>query len=161
MTARSITAGAAVALALLVGACSDNTTLTANQKVAISDFKGGANAVCASANQQIVALRAQYTSQFGARAPTADEAHDFLVRSYLPLVDSLVGALHNLGEPTLDRSEWDDIMHRVDNDLVAFKSLAVQDSVKAASTIATPDTRTSTTDAAFKKFGIDECAKNV
>jgi hypothetical protein len=65
MTRRRNTASAAALLGvLLLAACSDSSGLTANKKQTISDFRAGADAVCAGANQAVADTRAVYATQF-------------------------------------------------------------------------------------------------
>jgi hypothetical protein len=161
MTRRWGTASTAGLLgALLLAACSDNGGLTADQKQSISDFRAGADVVCARVNQAVVDTRALYATQYQGRAPTVDEARDFLVRQVLPLVDRKDGDLHNLGEPTLNRSDWDDIMKEVDDRLSALKYAADTDPVKALQDFNRPATAKDSLQRDFEAFGAPECAKN-
>jgi hypothetical protein len=145
---------------VLLAACSDDSGLTANQKHSISDFRAGADAVCARVNQGVGDARVLYGTQFGGRTPTVDEAHDFLVRHVLPLLDSKVGDLHNLGEPTLDRASWDDIMREVDRGLSTFKYAADNDPLTTLKGFNHPTTAKGTLQQQFVAFGAPECAKS-
>lgn len=146
--------------ALLLAACSESATLTGNQKLSISDFRAGADAVCAQLNQAGIETRAVYDTQFAGRTPTVEEAHDFLVRQVLPLLDRQVGDLHNLGEPTLDRASWDAIMREVDRRLSAYKSAAEADPLKTLQDFNQATTAKDTLQQQFVAFGAPECAKN-
>ena len=157
---RSALVSVAMLGGLLLAACSDGADLTANQKLSISDFRAGADAVCAQVNQAVVDVRALYTSEFTGRTPTIDEARDFLVRNVLPLVDKEVGDLHNFGEPTLNRSEWDDIMREIDSRLSAFKTAADTDPLKTLQGFNRPTTAKDSLQRQFEAFGATECAKN-
>jgi hypothetical protein len=161
MTRRRNTASAAALLAaLLLAACSDSSGLTANKKQTISDFRAGADAVCAGANQAVADTRAVYATQFEGRTPTTDEAHDFLVRYVLPVVDKQVGGLHNLGEPTLDRTSWDDIMQQVDARLTTFKRGAESDPLRTLQSFNRPTTVKDSLQRQFETFGATQCAAN-
>ena len=160
MTRRRSALSIALLSGLLLAACSDSGGLTANQKQSISDFRAGAEAVCARLNQAGVDTRALYEAQFAGRTPTADEAHDFLVREVLPLLDKQVGDLHNLGEPTLDRTSWDDIMRAIDRRLSEYKHAADSDPLATLQNFNRPAAVKDTLQQQFAKFGAPECAKN-
>ena len=157
MTRRRSALSIALLSGLLLAACSDSGGLTANQKLSISDFRAGAEAVCARLNQAGVDTRALYEAQFAGRTPTAEEAHDFLVREVLPLLDKQVGDLHNLGEPTLDRTEWDDIMQQLDDRLTAFKNSAESEPVQTLTRFYRPTTVKQPLQRQFETFGATPC----
>jgi hypothetical protein len=160
MTRRTALSTAALLSVMLFAACSDGDGLTANQKQDISNFRAGADAVCARLNQAGLDTRALYDAQFGGRTPTVEEAHDFLVRQVLPLLDRQVGDLHDLGEPTLDRNSWDDIMRQLDRRLSAFKYAADNDPLKTLLDFYRPAPAKDTLQQQFVAFGAPECAKN-
>ena len=145
---------------LLLAACSDDSGLTANQKQSISDFRAGAEAVCARLNQAGVDTRALYEAQFAGRTPTVEEAHDFLVREVLPGLDRQVGDLHNLGEPTLDRTSWDDIMRAIDRRLSEYKHAADNDPLATLQNFKRQTAVKDSLQQQFVDFGVPECAKN-
>jgi hypothetical protein len=150
---------AALVAAVLLSACSESANLTGNQKVSISDFRAGADAICARLNQA-GDTRTLYDAQFGGRTPTVEEAHDFLVRHVLPLLDRQVGDLHDLGEPTLDRTSWDDIMRQLDRRLSTFKYAADSDPLNTLLDFYRPAPAKDSLQQQFVAFGASECAKN-
>jgi hypothetical protein len=149
----------AAMLAAGLVACSDDSGLTGNQKHAISDFRVGADAICARSNVEAQGWRDQYQAEFAGRTPTADEAMSFLVRVVLPQADKQVGDLHNLGEPTLDRTSWDSIMRQVDDGLSSLKASANADPLATVTQIVAVRTAQSEIERAFDAFGAKECAK--
>ncbi|HEV3227026.1 MAG TPA: hypothetical protein VGZ52_09330 [Acidimicrobiales bacterium] len=61
---------------------------------------------------------------------TDADARDFLVNTLLPHMDSAVGAIHRIGEPTKDRVGFDLAVNDLDKDLSALKVAVGTDPVK-------------------------------
>jgi hypothetical protein len=160
MAARTIAGGALAALlALALGACSSDSGLTGNQKQDISSFKANGNAICANANAQIPAALDQAKATSATANATA--AKSFLVNTYIPIVEKEIGDLHNLGEPTLDRTSWDDIRDQLDKILSQLKADTDRDPVTTLQQLAAQPkgSTTSALNKAFTDFGLTECAK--
>ena len=160
MAARTIAGGALVALlALGLAACSDSG-LTGNQKQNISSFQANGNAICANANVQIQAAltQAKSTSATG----SADAAKAFLVNVFIPIVEKELGDLHNLGEPTLNRTDWDEIRNQLDDALSTLKASTDRDPASALQQLVASGKGLSTSalDQKFAAIGLTECAKH-
>lgn len=151
------TLAAVLALSVLAG-CSKDSGLTGNQRVAISDFRAGANSICKARFDTLRALRQEAAARAGTMT-TAAEAKDFFVRKVIPIYDGLVGDLHNLGEPTFDRTPWDDIMRQVDRQLVDAKAAIEADPLRSLSNFEKAPVKDSL-DQAFIAFGTPECGNS-
>jgi uncharacterized lipoprotein len=163
MTARRIVSAVAVLLVLTLAACSDDDGLTGKQKQDISNFRAGANSICATATTAGHAAVAQGLAQYPGGVASVSDAHSYLVTTVIPIFEKELGDLHNLGEPTLDRASWDDMRAQLDTSLTDLKSAADTDPVKTLQAVLTAPqsgTGTSAIDKAAVSFGIEECAKN-
>lgn len=149
-----------VAASILAAACSSASSPGGATKRSISDFRAAADVVCARANSETAAWRSEYQRRFGAQAPNAEQAKQFLVEVVLPQADSAVGDLRDTGEPTLDRSTWDAIMRDVDSQLSRLHSTAESDPVGTAQKVVAPNAGLLTPlKARFDAFGTKECGK--
>lgn len=159
MSARRLVVSIAVVLvSCTLAACSSDSGLTGNQRVAISDFRAGANGVCKGRFDRLRALRQEAAARAGTITSPA-EARDFFVREVIPIYDGLVGDLHNLGEPTLDRASWDDIMRQVDRRLTDTKAAIENDPLRSLSSFEKDPVKDSL-DQAFIAFGTPECGNS-
>jgi hypothetical protein len=89
----------------------------------------GADAICKQGNADLKQALATYKSAHP--NPSADEARDFWVNTYLPRLDRYVGDIHRLGEPTKEKVAWDQAVIALDKALSQLKTEISADPVKA------------------------------
>jgi hypothetical protein len=88
--------------------------------------------------------------------PSEADARDFLVTILLPRIDRGVGDLHRIGEPTKDRTGFDEAILAIDKDLSALKQAVAADAVKVVNNkIAIFDKSAKL----FTDYGFKECGK--
>jgi hypothetical protein len=84
------------------------------------------------------------------------EARDFLVNTLLPRIDTGVGDLHRIGEPTKDRVGFDDALRSLDKDLSTLKQAVGSDPVKVVTSKVVIFSKSAKL---FTDYGFKECGK--
>ena len=145
----------ALGLLVVVAACSsDSGKAQPAPLVEKSTAIATGDAIC----KQLAADVPQMVSAFKAAHPTPTDAdaRDFLVNTLMPRIDSADGAIHRIGEPTKDRTAFDDAVIAFDNDISAIKANVGKDPVAVVST---PIVLFNTSVKPFTDYGFKECGK--
>jgi hypothetical protein len=140
---------------LLAAACgSDNNGAQPNPLVEKSAAIASGDAICKQLAASIAANLSQFKGQHP--KPTDAEARDFLVNTLLPTVDSHLGAIHRVGEPTKDRPAFDEAVAALDKDVSALKDAVSSDPQKV---LAAPIVVFNNSSRFFVAYGFKECGK--
>ncbi|HEX4822559.1 MAG TPA: hypothetical protein VFV00_20285 [Acidimicrobiales bacterium] len=141
---------------LLAAACgSDSGKAQPAPFVEKSAAISSGDSICKSLASSIVAN----VSQFKQQHPNATdaEARDFLVNTLLPSIDEHTGALHRIGEPTKDRTQFDEAIGALDKDVSALKDSVSNDPQKV---LAAPIVVFNNSARLFVAYGFKECGKS-
>ncbi|MEY2421830.1 MAG: hypothetical protein QOI95_1897 [Acidimicrobiaceae bacterium] len=112
------------------------------------------DAICKQLVADVDVLVSQFKSTHA--TPTEADARDFLVTTLLPRIDRGVGDLHRIGEPTKDRTGFDDAIIDVDKDLSALKQAVAADAIKVVNNKIPIFDKSAKL---FTDYGFKECGK--
>jgi hypothetical protein len=146
---------ATLAVAFLAAACSSGSSGPGPAVLVEKSFAiAQGDAIC---KQMVIDVKDTVAAFRSAHPALKDaEARDFLVNTLLPRIDTGIGDLHRIGEPTKDRVGFDDALRSVDKDLSALKQAVGSDPVK----VVTADFVIFSKSAKlFTDYGFKECGK--
>jgi len=140
---------------LLIAACgSDSGTAKPAQFVEKSTAISAGDSICKQLTASVIANVSQFKSQHP--NATDAEARDFLINTLLPSIDEHLGAIHRIGEPTKDRTSFDDAVAALDKDVSNLKDAVSSDPQKV---LASPIVVFDNSARLFTAYGFKECGK--
>jgi hypothetical protein len=147
---------AALAVVMITAACGGGGSGKAQPAPLVekSSAIAAGDAVCKSLSADIGQLVSTFKSSHA--SPSEADARDFLVNTLLPRIDRADGDIHRIGEPTKDRSQWDDAVSALDRDVSALKAAVGKDAVKV---VTSPIVVFDKSAHLFTDYGFKECGK--